>query len=221
MGGLDLTNGFIVSGTDTEIGKTVFSAMLTLALKGVYWKPIQSGLEELSDTETVRRMTGLSLGHFLPEAYRLNTPASPHYSAELDDVEIDVSRLDPAKLEPEIANAPMIIEGAGGLLVPITRELLTIDLFKSWNMPVILCARTSLGTINHSLLSVEALKARDMEIAGIVFIGDENPDNERTITEFAGVTNLGRLPRLPELDAKNLRETFNNHFKLGEFGAFL
>ena len=216
-----MTNGFIVSGTDTEIGKTVFSAMLTLALKGVYWKPIQSGLEEMSDTETVRRITGLSLNHFLPEAYRLNTPASPHYSAELDNVEIDVSRLNPELLEPEIANAPMIIEGAGGLLVPITRELLTIDLFASWKMPVILCARTGLGTINHSLLSIEALKKRDVEIAGIVFIGDENPDNERTVTEFARVTNFGRLPRLPKLDPEHLRQAFNDHFKLGEFGAFL
>lgn len=216
-----MTNGFIVSGTDTEIGKTVFSAMLTLALKGVYWKPIQSGLEEMSDTETVRRMTGLSLNHFLPEAYRLNTPASPHYSAELDGVEIDVSRLNPELLEPEIANAPMIIEGAGGLLVPINRELLTIDLFASWKMPLILCARTGLGTINHSLLSIEALRKRDMEIAGIVFIGEENPDNERTVTEFAGVTNFGRLPRLPELTADSLRQAFNDHFKLAEFGAFL
>ena len=173
---------------------------------------MQAGLEEGTDRETVQRLTGVPVAHFTEEGYRLNTPASPHFSAELDGVGIDVDALQPPAVE-----GPLVIEGAGGLLVPLTRRFLTIDIFKRWDLPVILCARTALGTINHSLLSVEALRAREIEIHGIAFIGDENVDSERTIIEFSGVRRLGRLPRLEALNSDTLATAFAENFDLKDF----
>ncbi|WP_443748780.1 dethiobiotin synthase [Asticcacaulis solisilvae] len=203
---------FIVSGTDTGIGKTAAAAMLTLGLNAHYWKPIQSGTEDGTDTTTVRALTGLPDERFLPEAYVLTEPLSPHRSAELDGVEIDIERL----CVPRIDGA-LIVEGAGGLMVPVTRQLLQIDLFKHWNAPVILCARTGLGTINHTLLSVEALRARDIPLHGLLFIGGENADNIRTIADLSGARVLGRLPWLDQVDATALKTAFADHFRLEDF----
>ncbi|MGZ3298033.1 MAG: dethiobiotin synthase, partial [Asticcacaulis sp.] len=202
----------IVSGTDTGIGKTAASAMLTLGLKTRYWKPIQSGTEEGTDTATVKALTGLPDDRFLPEAYVLSAPLSPHRSAELDGVEIDLAKLTPPSVE-----GPLIIEGAGGLMVPVTRRLLQIDLFKLWGAPVILCARTGLGTINHTLLSVEALRARAIPLLGIMFIGDDNPDNIRTIADLSGARVLGRLPWLDRVDADALSAVYAETFSLEDF----
>lgn len=202
----------IVTGTDTGIGKTVFSAMLTKALDGVYFKPVQAGLEDETDTQAVRRMTQLDSGHFAPEIYKLNTPASPHRAAELDGIEID-----PEKLTPPAPARPLIVEGAGGLMVPVTRNLLQIDLFARWQCPLVLCARTSLGTINHTLLSLEALKARAMTLLGVAFIGDGNDDTERVIIEISGARRLGRLPWLDRLDAASLTDAFDAHFTRRDF----
>ncbi len=207
-----MTRTFIVSGTDTGIGKTAAAAMLTLGLKAHYWKPIQSGTADGTDTDTVKALTGMPSDRFLPEAYVLTQPLSPHRSAELDDVEIDTGRLS----LPQV-NRPLIVEGAGGLMVPITRGLLQIDLFKRWNAPVILCARTGLGTINHTLLSVEALRARNIPLHGLLFIGDDNPDNIRTITEMSGARLLGRLPWFERLNADTLKTAFADHFRLEDF----
>ena len=207
--------GFIVTGTDTGIGKTVFSAALTLALDGVYYKPVQCGLDEDGggDREAVLAMTGLDAARALPGAYRLSAPLSPHRAAEIDGVAID-----PARLRPPETERPLIVEGAGGLLVPITREVLQADLFKTWKLPLVLCARTALGTINHTLLSVEAARTRDMDLLGIVFIGDENADNERTVVETSGARRLGRLPRLAALTPTNLAAAFAGNFALSDFG---
>lgn len=206
--------GFIVSGTDTGIGKTVVSAMLTLALGGVYYKPVQCGLEHGGDREAVLNMTGLGEDRALAEAYRLNAPLSPHRAAELDGVTIE-----PERLTPPDTTCPLIVEGAGGLLVPVTRDVLQVDLFKAWGLPVIVCARTGLGTINHTLLSIEALKARDIALHGIIFIGDENADNERTIVELSGARRLGRLPRLSKLNSGSLTGAFADHFTAADFGG--
>lgn len=203
---------FIVTGTDTGIGKTIFSAALTGALGARYWKPVQSGLEEETDSATVARLGRVPPERILPEAYRLQLPASPHLSAEAEGVAID-----PDALVPPEGNGPLIIEGAGGLLVPLTRSLLTIDLFARWGLPVILCARTTLGTINHTLLSVEALRRRNMAIQGIAFIGPEMPDNARVIADFSGVNILGRLPVLDPLDHERLAGAFADHFDLRDF----
>ncbi|MGV2099941.1 dethiobiotin synthase [Rhizobium sp. 21-4511-3d] len=200
---------FVVTGTDTGIGKTVFSAALAGALDGYYWKPVQSGLDEETDSETVRRLSGLSAERIFPEAWRLQTPVSPHLSAEIDGVAID-----PDALRLPEADRPLVVEGAGGLLVPLTRQSTYIDVFARWGRPVILCARTGLGTINHTLLSVEALRQRRIPIAGIAFIGEERSDTQAIIAEMSGVPVLGRLPMLDLLTPENLRRAFRDHFDL-------
>jgi len=207
----------IVTGTDTGIGKSVVSAMLTLALNGVYWKPIQSGTEDGTDRLRVMAMTGLAENSFRPERYILSQPLSPHRAAELDGVTVDRDAL---YLPHDIpADRTLIMEGAGGVLVPVTRELLQADLFARWNAPVVLCARTRLGTINHSLLSIEALKSRRIPILGIVFVGDAVEDSERTIVEMGRVRRLGRLSMLPALDAKTLRAAFDENFRASDFNS--
>lgn len=203
---------FVVTGTDTGVGKTVFAAALTAALEGHYWKPIQCGLEDGGDAERVRALGGLAAGRILPEAYRFKAALSPHRAAELEGI-----RIDAAKLNPPSIDGPLIIEGAGGLLVPIKRELLFADVFARWELPVILCARTGLGTINHTLLSIEAMRARDIIIHGVAFVGDENADSQRTICDIGGVTHLGRLPRLDRLSSATLKQGFADHFRLEDF----
>jgi dethiobiotin synthetase len=190
----------VVTGTDTGIGKTVFAAGLAGLLDGAYWKPVQSGLADETDAQVVARLAGLSPGRILPEAYRLTQPLSPHRAAELDGVSIDLDRL----TIPD-AGRLLIVEGAGGLMVPLTRERLLIDVFARWRAPVVLCARTALGTINHTLLSIEALRRRDIPLLGVAFIGEAMPDTERTISELGRVRVLGRLPRLDPLTQGTLR----------------
>jgi dethiobiotin synthetase len=198
----------VVTGTDTGIGKTVFAAALARALGAAYWKPIQSGLLDGADGETVAE---LGVTRVLTEAYRLTEPLSPHRAAEIDGVTID-----PARLVPP-SNDPLVIEGAGGVLVPVTRDLLFAELFARWALPVVLVARTGLGTINHSLLSIEALRARQVPILGLAFVGEANEDNEATICAIAGVRRLGRLPRLDPLDGDTLAAAFSAHFRVKDF----
>ena len=208
-----MTNACIITGTDTDVGKTVFAAMLMLALNASYWKPIQSGVSDSIDTRTVQQLTDFPAEKFFPEAYIFSEPLSPHRAAEIDKVEIDVDALALPACE-----GPLLVEGAGGLMVPLTRKNLQINLFKRWNLPVILCARTELGTINHTLLSLEALWSREIPVHGLAFIGPDNPDTIRTITEYSGVKALGRLPWLPALTAENLRHAFRENFNLEDFG---
>jgi dethiobiotin synthetase len=204
-----MTKRIVITGTDTGIGKTVFSAGLAGLLDGFYWKPVQSGLDEETDSEVVARLSGLPAGRVLPEVYRLKEPLSPHRSAELDGVAIDVAELSLPDLP-----GPIVIEGAGGLMVPLNRRTKFIDIFAQWRVPVILCARTKLGTINHTLLSIEALRARSIPLIGIAFIGDEVADTQRTIVEFSGVRQLGRLPQLDPLTSGTLREAMVAGFDL-------
>lgn len=207
-----MSQTFIVTGTDTGIGKTVFAAALAGALGASYWKPIQSGLEDGSDSESIAALSGLPAGAILPEAYRLVTPCSPHRAAEIDGVTIDPDRLTP----PQVDGA-LVVEGAGGALVPVTREILYADLFARWGKPVVLVARTALGTINHSLLSIEALRARGVPIHGIAFVGDPVEDSETTIAAIGKVKRLGRLPMLPDLTPATLARAFGQAFDLRDF----
>lgn len=207
-----MSRKFIITGTDTDIGKTVFAAALTQALDGVYWKPFQSGITDGVDTRTVQQLTGLPDDRFLPESYVFTEPLSPHRAAEIDGVAVD---LDSIRL-PE-TESPLVIEGAGGLMVPLTRENLLINLFAEWNLPVILCARTGLGTINHTLLSLEALWARNIPVHGIAFVGDENEDNMKTIAEFSKEKVLGRLPMIDNLNANTLKQAFDQNFSVEDF----
>jgi dethiobiotin synthase len=207
-----MSKGFIVSGTDTGIGKTTVAAMLLLALDALYWKPIQSGTQDGTDRQRVQALTQLPDDRFVPERYVLSQPLSPHRAAELDGVAIE-----PETLAVPAAARTLIVEGAGGLMVPITRRLLQIDLFADWGMPIILCARTALGTINHTLLSIEALRSRGLQLHGLIFVGDDSPDNIGTIAEFSGARILGRLPRLRSIDRAALLDAFAHGFRREDF----
>lgn len=195
-----MTHSLVVCGTDTGIGKTVVAAALSTLLDADYWKPIQAGLDGETDRETVMRLARLDAARAHAEAYRLNTAASPHRAAELDGIEIDTSSL----TRP---NTPerLLIELAGGLLVPLRRNTLQIDVIARWASPVVLVTSTRLGTINHTLLSVASLRAHNVLIAGLVFTGEENSDTQRTIADFAHVPVLGRLPNLNPLNADTLQ----------------
>ncbi|AHB47955.1 dithiobiotin synthetase [Hyphomicrobium nitrativorans NL23] len=204
-----MTQGLIVTGTDTGVGKTVVAAALAGALDAAYWKPIQCGLENGGDSAEVRTLSGLPAERLLPEAYRFAMAASPHRAAEAEGIEISLADL----TLPDV-RGPLVVEGAGGLMVPLTRQSLLIDLFASWRLPVVLVARTALGTINHSLLSIEALNGRNIPILGVAFVGDEVPDTERTIVEMGGVRRLGRLPHIAPLTRASLAAAFAENFRI-------
>lgn len=251
-----MSAGFIVTGTDTGVGKTVFAAGLTAALGGRYWKPIQAGLDGETDGEVVRRLTAESDVEILNEIYRLKHLMSPHLAAARDGVEIDLARLTlpQARKSPVLAAVtphdaaaersnivalkprgrigltavpgngttttaarPLVIEGAGGVLVPYNRQALQIDVFDTWALPVIVVARTSLGTINHSLLTIEALRRRNIMIQGVAFVGDANPEVEDDIASFGRLRRLGRLPWLDPLDPSSLKRTFDLSFRMEDF----
>lgn len=203
----------VVTGTDTDAGKTVFAAALTAAIGGCYWKPVQSGLDGGGDSAAVAMLAGLGADRLLPEAYRLATPCSPHRAAEIDGIEIE-----PQRLTPPDCPRPLVIEGAGGALVPLTRTLLYADVFAGWGAPVVIVARTALGTINHSLLTIEALRTRGVSVLGIAFVGDANEDSEATIAQVGQVCRLGRLPRLDPLTPDTLRTAFAANFRVEDFG---
>lgn len=207
-----MTLRLVVTGTDTNIGKTVFSAALTDALGASYWKPVQSGLEGETDSEMVQRLGQITPSRIIPEAWRLNTPVSPHLSASIDNVQID-----PEALIPPTTDTPLVIEGAGGLLVPLTQSELFVDVFARWQIPIILCARTGLGTINHTLLSLEALRHRSIPLLGVAFIGDEQAESQSIIARLSAVNCLGRLPLLDPLTPVTLRQAFHNHFDIASF----
>jgi dethiobiotin synthetase len=196
----------IVGGTDTDIGKTVFAAALAAAANVPYWKPVQAGYTPEGDKETASRL-GAAV---LPERYRLKLPASPHQAAAEEGVVIDAHALTPP-------DGPLVIEGVGGLLVPLNRTTLALDAFAGWGLPLVLCARTTLGTINHTLLSVEAIRARNIPLLGIAFIGDENRESEGIIIEISGAKRLGRLPRLATLNRETLAAAFAANFRLADF----
>lgn len=202
----------VVAGTDTGVGKTVFSAALAGALEADYWKPVQSGLEGPTDSELVANLVRGKACRILPEAYRLKTPVSPHRAGEIDRVEIDIQTL-----RLPLSERPLVVELAGGLLVPLTRGVLQIDVLAGWRAPVVLVARTSLGTINHTLLSLEALRGRGVEVLGVAFVGAENADSERTIGEMGAVRRLGGLPQIEPLTSEKLAAAFAENFRLEDF----
>lgn len=200
-----------VTGTDTDVGKTIFAAALAGALGACYWKPVQAGTLDRTDSDVVRRLSGLPATRILPESYRLQTPCSPHRAAELEDLQIACDDLEPPDMDP------LVVEGAGGLLVPLTRGVLLADLLARWQLPAVLVARTELGTINHSLLSIHALRSWKIPCLGVAFVGDGNSDSEETICAMSGAKRLGRLPRLDPLNPDNLKRAFGANFRLEDF----
>ncbi len=202
----------VIAGTDTGVGKTVFAAGLAGALDGFYWKPIQSGLQGETDSECVARLSGLEPERILPEAWRLRTPASPHYAAQLDRVHID-----PLRLNAPDCSGPLVIETAGGVMTPLTIETPTIDVLARWGFSVVLVARTTLGTINHSLLTIEALSRRNIPLLGVAFVGEANEETQKTISQMGEVKMLGCLSLLSDLTRETLREGFAAAFAVEDF----
>jgi dethiobiotin synthetase len=198
------TSRLVIVGTDTDVGKTVVSALVVQGLVAHYWKPVQSGLEGPTDSDRVRALIALPANRLLPEAYRLTAPVSPHWAAERDGVNIDPERL---ALPPV---SPLVVETAGGLLVPLRRDLLQIEQIARWKLPVLLVARSGLGTLNHTLLSLEALRARAIPVLGLVLNGPAHADNPGTLEQLGGAPVLLELPPLPRLDAAALASQWQN-----------
>ncbi|MBD3748870.1 MAG: dethiobiotin synthase [Sphingobacteriales bacterium] len=192
---------FFVTGIGTEIGKTIISAILVEKLKADYWKPIQSGDLDHSDSLKVQKLVSNTKSVFHPEAYRLTQPYSPHYSAELDHIEIVMD-----KIKKPATENHLIIEGAGGLMVPLNQNDLMIDLIKKLDYPVILVSKNYLGSINHTLLSVEALKNRNITIEGIIFNGEPNASTEKIILKMSGLKSLGHVLPISEINQETISE---------------
>jgi len=186
-----------VTGIGTGIGKTIISAALVEKLKADYWKPVQSGDLDNSDTNTVKNLISNSTSIFHPETYRLSQPFSPHKSAAIDKITIDENKF----VVPETNNT-LIIEGAGGLMVPLNDKFLMIDLIKLLKTEMILVTQNYLGSINHTLLSIDALKQRGIPIKGIIFNGIKDIYSKDYILDYTGVELLGHVPDYPVVDKK-------------------
>jgi dethiobiotin synthetase len=195
----------IISGIGTDVGKTVVSAIIAQALDAAYWKPVQAGDLSWSDSMKVAHFTKNRLT-ILPERHRLTAPMSPHAASALDGVQIHAEDF----VLPD-TDGNLLIEGAGGLMVPVNAEgLLYIDLFQRWNLPVVLVSKHYLGSINHTLLSVEALRTRQIPILGIVFVGEEQPTSEEMIERSTGVPTITRIPWVNELTHEFILEQAEN-----------
>lgn len=182
-----------ITAIGTDSGKSLASAIITEALEADYWKPIQAGLPR--DTDYVQQLIRNKKSTFIPEAYVLNTPASPHYAAEVDRVKLSINNFH----LPETKNEHLIIEGAGGALVPINEHEFVIDLPQKWQIPVILVANLYLGSINHTLLTLNELRRRNIKLKGIVFNGVSNPSTEEIILKHAKVPCLLRISQEKEI----------------------
>ena len=193
------SNALVICGTDTDVGKTVVSALVVQGLGATYWKPVQSGLEGGGDSGRLQALLQLPATRLLPEAYRLQTPVSPHWAAELEGITID-----PARLALPAVAGTLVVETAGGLLVPLRRDWLQIDQLAAWGLPVLLVARSGLGTLNHTLLSVQALRQRSIPLLGLVLNGPLHPDNPATLADLAQAPVLAQLPPLEPLTACGL-----------------
>ncbi len=190
---------YIITGIGTDVGKTVVSAIVAQAMKASYWKPVQAGDLENSDSKKVAAWTeNLSI---LPERFQLSQPMSPHAAAEIDGIQIDTFHFEIPREER------LIIEGAGGLMVPLNNHGLTyLDLFEQWKLPVILVSRHYLGSINHTLMSCELLKQRSISIQGIIFVGEENSATESIILKNTGIPMIARIPETTEVNKEFIQE---------------
>ena len=203
-----MKESLFVTGTDTNVGKTLLSALLVAALDAVYWKPIQTGAIEGTDRETVIRLAEIPEPQTLPECYSFNPPVSPHLAAEASGVRIDLARIQP----PRNLSRPIVAEGAGGILVPINDSELMLDLARHIGFPVLIAARSALGTINHTLLTLRALSCAKIPVKGVVMIGNRNPDNERSVERFGAVPVVGTIPWLEKINRQELLAVFRSHF---------
>jgi dethiobiotin synthetase len=200
---------FFVTGTDTGVGKTVVSALLCAGLDAVYWKPIQTGTRDGTDTKTVSKLGEVPRERIIPEVYRFVPPVSPHLAARLAGVRIALGKI---RVPRAAKSENLIVEGAGGALVPINDRYLMIDLMKRLKLPVLLVSRTSLGTINHTLLSLAALRSAKIGVRGVVLVGKENRENRRAIEQYGRVSVVGWVPLLRKINRPTLLRVFHNEF---------
>lgn len=181
----------IVAGSGTDVGKTVVAAILATLMEADYWKPVQCGEEEVSDTATMKKLINPERHYIYPSAYSLKAPLSPHHAARLENISISLDSITPPQ-----TTRPLIIESVGGIFAPLSTKVLSIDLFKSWNCKWVIVSKHYLGSINHTLLTLEGLKKRDIPVSALIFNGEPNPDSENAILEISQIPLLGRL--LPE-----------------------
>jgi len=205
---------FFITGTDTGVGKTVVSALLCAALDAYYWKPIQTGTREGADSNTVARLAQLSRRRVLPEAYRFAPPVSPHLAAQRAGVRIELRKIRMPRIP---AREALVAEGAGGVLVPINKTQFMTSLMRHLKLPVLLVSRTALGTINHTLLSLAALRAARLDVRGVVMVGPPNPENREAIERYGGVQVIGSVPKLAEINRQTLLGVFQRHFDYAVF----
>lgn len=200
-------NGIFVAGTDTNVGKTIVSAALINAFRAAknvrYWKPIQTGIETDDDTQTVRELANCADAEIFNKGFRLEKPLSPHLSARLANAEITIEKT--LAFLPDLTDDEFwIVEGAGGVLVPLNDNELMIDLIEALDLPVIIAARSGLGTINHTLSTLEVLRNRGLEIRGVVMNGEPNRENRAAIEHFGAVKVLAEMPQFKTLTSENL-----------------
>mgnify|MGYP003510682894 FL=1 len=183
-----------ITGIGTDVGKTITSAIVTEALQADYWKPIQAGDLGNSDSHKIKAYISNDKTVLHENSYKLNTPASPHLAAEIDGITIDLNKI----TEP-ITENHLVIEGAGGILVPLNESDCVIDLIQP-DHKVIVVSRHYLGSINHTLMTMEILKSRNLNIVGIIFSGDENKSTEAIIINKTGLKIIGRIENEPYFD---------------------
>src|SRR5271170_571708 len=196
-----MPNRFFITGTDTNVGKTVVSALLCAALDAIYWKPIQTGTREGTDRKTVMQLAQLPRARTIPETYRFAPPVSPHLAARRAGVRIQLRKIRMPRIAPR---ENLIVEGAGGALVPINETQLMTDLMRHIGLPVLLVARTALGTINHTLLSLAALRSAGLNVRGVIMVGKPNADNRKAIEHYGQIGVVGAIPWLKKLDRRAL-----------------
>jgi dethiobiotin synthetase len=213
-----MSAALFVTGTDTNVGKTVLSALLCAALDGIYWKPIQTGASEGTDRQAVRRWADIAEERTIPESYCFEPPVSPHLAASLAGTRIDLSKVEHP---PATHTRPLIMESAGGVLVPLNPTDLMLDLMRKLNAPVVIATRTALGTINHTLLTTNAVRSAGLNIKGVVMIGEKHNENERAIEHYGSVPVIGRIPPLPAIHRKALLEVFESEFDENAFREYL
>ena len=209
-----MSTGLFVTGTDTGVGKTLVSALLCAVLEGVYWKPIQTGASEDSDRRTVMELAGLTADRTLPECYVFDPPVSPHLAAEWAGATIDLGNI--RRPEGKLSG-PLVVEGAGGVMVPVNSKEFMLDMMRQLALPVVVVARSALGTINHSVLTLRALQEAGLAVKGVVVIGTPNADNERAIERYGRAPVIGRVPLLEVINRAALLDVYHREFDKGKF----
>ncbi len=199
-------SAFFVTGTDTDVGKTFVCAVLMAGLHAHYWKPVGAGQ---SDGQWIKEKTGLPDENFFPESYSFKHHLSPHLASQLEDITIDIAKI---KIPHLSKWQHLIVEGAGGLMVPINNSLFVIDLIKHLNLPVLVVARSTLGTINHTVLTVDKLCQKEIAVLGVVMNGPKNPNNRAAIEKYGQVPVLAEIEPVEIINAQSLKQIYDTQF---------